>query len=214
MVLGASGQLGRRIVGQATIRGHRVTAQSRDAARLPAPALPPLAEPAAFHPADTARLADMLPGHDAVICALGVDHNGPSTLFSDTTRALISTMPAAGVRRLAVITGAGHGESCGPSWGAGGWLSSRLLAPLFVRQRHPDKDVAEELIAASDLDWTVIRPGPIAEGPLKGGLHAVWPVPPRVQVAAVTRDEVAEFVIDAVEQSRWRHRKPLVGHFA
>jgi hypothetical protein len=145
-----------------------------------------------------------------VVSALGVDHTGPTTLFSDAARALLAAMAAASVHRLVAITCAGHGETCGP----GGWRSNRLIWPLLAQPRHPDKDAQEELIAASDRDWTIIRPGPIAKGPLKGGLHAVWPVPRHVQVAAVTRTEIAEVVLDTVEQHRWRRARPMVGHFA
>lgn len=205
LVIGASGRLGRLIVGEAMIRGHQVTGQSRSAARVPAGAVP-----AVGPPADAGLLAGVVPGHDAVIFALGVDASAPATLFSDATRVLLDAMADAGVRRLVAITGARGGETCSAS----NWLPSRVLYPLFGRDRHPDKDAQEALIAASDLDWTIIRPGPIADGPLKGGLHAVWPVPAHVQVAAVTRGEVAEVVLDAVEQHRWQHAQPLVGHFA
>jgi len=204
-VIGASGRLGRHIVAEAVRRGHLVSGQSRLAGRLS-----PDVQPMVGHADDAQFLAATLPGHDAVVSALGIDHAGPTTLFSDATRALLAAMSTAAVHRLVAITGAGNGESCGP----GGWRSSRLLRSFYARPRHPDKDAQEDLIAASDLDWTIIRPAPIAAGPLKGGLHAVWPVPRHMQVTAVTRSEIAEVVLDAVEQHRWRHARPLVGHFA
>jgi putative NADH-flavin reductase len=204
-VLGASGQLGRLIAGEAMIRGHTVTGQSRHPGRVP-----PGAWPAVGSPLDTGLLARMLPGHDAVVFALGVDHNGPTTLFSDTTRLLIPAMQAAGVHRLVAITGIGAAETRGH----GGWFYNNIIYPLFTRHRYADKSVQEELIAASSLDWTIVRPGPFADGPLNGDLHAIWPLAGDVQVNAVTREEVAEFVIDIVEQHRWAHARPLVGHLA
>lgn len=204
-ILGASGQLGRLIAGEAIIRGHTVTGQSRHPERVP-----PGAWPAVGSPLDTGFLAHMLPGHDAVVFALGVDHNGPTTLFSDATRLLIPAMTAAGVRRLVAITGIGAGETRGH----GGWFYNTIIFPLFTRHRYADKSVQEELIAQSCLDWTIVRPGPFADGPLNGDLHAIWPLADDVQVNAVTREEVAEFVIDVVEQHRWAHARPLVGHLA
>lgn len=203
--MGASGQLGRMIASEAMIRGHAVTAQSRHPARMP-----PGAVPVVGSPLDPDLLARALPGHDAVILALGIDHNGPTTLFSDAARALIPAMRGAGVRRLVAITGIGVGDTRGH----GGWFHNSIIAPLFTRHRDTDRSVQEELIAASELDWTIVRPGPFADGPLKGDLHAIWPLADDVQVNAVTRGEVAEFVIDVVEACRWHHARPLVGHLA
>ncbi|WP_353200218.1 NAD(P)H-binding protein [Sandarakinorhabdus sp.] len=205
LVIGASGQLGRVIVETALNRGHHVSGQSRHPARVPPGALPVAAKPD-----DADVLHKALPGHDAVILALRAGRATPDTLFSDATRALVPAMKAAGIRRLVAITSAGLRETSARA----GWLYNRLIFPLIARDRHPDMAVQEELIAASDLDWTIVRPAPITDGPLKGGLHAVWPVPENVRVAAVTRAEVAEFALDAVEQQRWRHGRPLVGHFA
>ncbi len=204
-VIGGSGLLGRCIAAEAQSRGHAVTAQSRGAARVP-----PWAHPAVGHPCDAEFLAAALPGHDAVFYALGVDHAQPTTLFSDSTRALISAMQAAGITRLVAVTGVGTGESRGH----GGWLYNRIIFPLFNRHRHADKSVQEELIADSTLDWTIIRPGRFTAGPLPGALLAVWPVPPDLQVNAATREEVAEYMLDVMEQNRWPHARPLVGHMA
>jgi len=204
-VIGGSGQLGRLIVGEALLRGHAVTAQSRDGRRVPPPA-----RAAVGHPCDAAFLARALPGHDAVLYALGIDHAQPTSLFSASTRALIPAMRAAGITRLVAVTGIGAGDTRGH----GGWLHNHVIAPLFTRHRNADKNVQEELIALSGLDWTIIRPGPFTAGPLPGALTAVWPVPPDLQVNAVTREEVAEYMLDVVEQHRWPHGRPLVGHLA
>lgn len=205
LVIGASGRLGGAIVSEALSRGHQVTAQSRERRRVPAGALPAVGQPGCPQ-----LLAEIVPGHDAVVFAVGRDRDAPDTLLSDATRALIAAMPAAGPRRLVAITGAPSDQIGSRSR----WLPSRLFSPLFARPRHPDKDVQEDVIAASDLDWTIIRPGPIADGPLPGGLHALWPVPPNVQVAGVTKAELAEFALDAVEHQRWQRSRPLVGHLA
>lgn len=202
-VIGASGHVGSLVVAEALRRGHRVTGQSRDPARVPAGA-----DVAAGSAGDAGFLTNALPGHDAVIFALGVDHRRPTTLFSGSTAALIPAMHKAGVRRLVAITGIGAGETKGH----GGWLYNRVIYPLFTRNRYEDKTRQEAIIAASDLDWTVIRPGPFVKRPAPGPLQALWPIPPGVQVTAITCTETAAFVIDTVEKGTWRHAMPLFGH--
>ena len=110
------------------------------------------------YPASHERmLREVLPGHDAVIFALGVDRRGRTTLFSDATLALVPAMNAAKVRRLIAVTGIGAGETRGH----GGFIYDRLIFPLFTRERYADKDLQERIIEASGLDWTIVRP---AEG--------------------------------------------------
>ena len=91
-----------------------------------------------------------------VVFALGVDATGPTSLFSDATKILITAMQAAGVRRLVAITGIGAGETRGH----GGLIYDWIIFPLFTRHRYADKDRQEALIEASGLDWVIVRPAP------------------------------------------------------
>ena len=67
-VVGATGNVGTRIVNEALGRGHEVTAIARGAARLPPrPGLTPV-EGDAHNPG---HLAGLLHGHDVVVSAVG-----------------------------------------------------------------------------------------------------------------------------------------------
>ena len=46
-------------------------------------------------------------GQDAVVICLGIDRPGRTTLFSETTKAVVEAMGAAAVRRLVAVTGVG-----------------------------------------------------------------------------------------------------------
>ena len=205
-VLGASGGVGRRIVDLLLDRGVEVTAQSRSAEKLAG-----IADRAAVHvfdPRDAAALSDFVTGADAVIFALGVDRGGKTTLFSDTTAALIPAMEAAGVRRLIAITGVGAGETRGH----GGFLYDRIIYPLFTRHRYRDKERQEALIAASGLDWTIVRPAPFAGRPGSDPLQVITEIAPDTRLTAITRDEVARFVVEELESGRHIGRCPFIGH--
>lgn len=204
-VLGASGGTGSRLVEQAVARGHRVTAQTRAAGRITATEA---IDVAVGHPADAAFLARYTPGHDAVILCIGVDGIGRTTLFSDTTNAVVAAMEDAGLRRLVAVTGIGAGETKGH----GGWFYNRIIFPLFTRNRYADKDRQEAIIARSGLDWTIVRPAPFAAKAGEGPLQVLTDIPDGVQLRSITRDEVAGFILDIIEDGGFILRKPFIGH--
>lgn len=206
LVLGATGSVGRLVVAQGLARGHAVTAQTRDTAR--ASALLPAARVIAADPTDAAALAPYCAGQEAVIFALGIDRGGPTTLFSDATRALLAAMAQAGVARLVAITGVGAGETRGH----GGFLYDRIIFPLFTRHRYADKDRQEALIRASCTDWTILRPAPFAATPGAAPMQRVTAIAPTTRLTRVTREEVAAFALDCAEQGLHRREAVFFGH--
>lgn len=204
-VIGASGGVGREVLKQAALRGHRCTAQTRNAAKL---RIGEHASAAVGEPTDKAFLARTLPGHDAVIFVLGIDRIGPTSLFSDAARALIKAMTAAGVSRLVAVTGVGAGETRGH----GGWLYDRIIFPLFTRHRYADKEAQERLFEQSALNWTIVRPAPYKEGAASEPLQVFTTVPRGARLTRVTRAEVAAFILDELQTSRYLRQKPFVGH--
>jgi putative NADH-flavin reductase len=204
LILGASGGVGRLAVDEALARGWRVRAQTRSAGRVAAREGVTVCEGA---PTDAAALARMVAGCDAALFALGVDTTRPTTLFSDATRALVGAMRGAGVRRLVAITGVGAGETRGH----GGWLYDRVIFPLFTRNRYADKERQEALIRDSGLDWTIVRPAAFAARAGDAPFEAHAAVTPDLVLRSVTREEVARFALDALEDAGWIGRAAFIG---
>ena len=194
LVLGGTGRIGRLILEQGIARGHAMTAQTRS----PAPA----------DPRDADALARLASGRDAVIMALGTDTGGLTTLFSDSTRAVLAAMDAAGVARLVAITGVGAGETRGH----GGFLYDRVIFPLFTRHRYADKDRQEALLRDSRCDWTILRPAPFAATPGSEPLHALTEIGPATRLSRVTPAEVPRYALDCVEQGLHRRQAVFFGH--
>ena len=205
-VLGASGAVGSLVVARALARGWAVRGQSRDLARLP-DRIGDFTRHG-LDPCDMGALVPFVAPADAVVFALGSDRPGPTTLFSDATRALIGAMEAAQVRRLVAITGVGAGETRGH----GGFVYDRIVFPLFTRHRYRDKNVQESLIAGSDLDWTILRPAPFAARVPETPLEVHLRIAPDLRLTRITREEVAEFVIDEIETGRHIREAPFIGH--
>lgn len=205
LVLGASGSVGTILLEQGVARGHRITAQTRNPAKLIATAGISVI---AGSPTDEAFLTQHVAGHDAVILAIGIDSIGKTTLFSESARAVIEAMQVARVKRLAAITGIGAGETKGH----GGWLYDRVIFPLFTRNRYADKDRQEAMIERSGLDWTIVRPAPFTAQPGSGPLHVVTDIPERLQLRSIARAEVASFILDCMEEGSYLRQKPFIGH--
>lgn len=206
LLLGASGGVGRRLMVRGGERGHVVRAQTRDAARLAdAPAGIEVRE---ANPTDAASLRSLVAGQQAVVMALGATPGRRTTLFSDVTEGLIGAMQAEGVGRLVAITGVGAGETRGH----GGPLYDLIVFPLFTRPLYRDKDRQERLIRESRLDWVIVRPAPFARHAGDAPLQAIVEVERETRLTRITRDEVATFVLDQLEDDRYLRRPVFIGH--
>src|SRR5262249_9144027 len=65
----------------------------------------------------------------------------------------------------------------GDARGYSGFLFERIFAPRRLRAELADKERQEALVTGSDLDWTIIRPARLTNGPATGRLRA-QPRPP------------------------------------
>ena len=144
---------------------------------------------------DARAVAAAVPGHDAVISALG--HSRPSPEGRDLypgAANIIEAMKAARVSRLIWISSHGVGDSRGRS----GFVFEHIFVPLRLRAEFADKEREEALVTASDLDWTIIRPARLTNGARTGRLRAG----PRLRISirnSVSRADVAGFVLTELE---------------
>ena len=208
LVIGASRGIGLETVKQALAAGHRVRAFARGAASIPieAPALEKIAGDAL----DKAGVTAAVSGADAVIQSLGAPKSLQSllsgtTLFSQATRILIDAMRASGVRRLVTVTGLGAGDSRGH----GSFLYDALLFPLILKRVYDDKDVQEQMIRASGLEWTIARPGLLTGGPATGKARALTD-PRDWRAGSISRADVALFLVREAFERRFVGKTPLL----
>jgi putative NADH-flavin reductase len=188
LIFGASGPLGRAITQAALQAGHQVTGFVRSPGRLGShPGLREMAGDVL----DASSVAAAVPGHDAVISALG--HSSPSPAGRDLhpgTAHIIAAMKTAGVSRLIWISSHGVGDARGHS----GFLFERIFVPWRLRAEFADKERQEALVTASDLDWTIIRPARLTNGPATGRLRAQPRLPVTIR-DSIGRAHVAQFVL-------------------
>jgi len=206
LVIGASRGIGLATVRALLAAGHTVRALARRArdiaiedARL---------EKLDGDALDRATVDRALAGVDAVIQSLGVAFTPEAllkgtTLFSKATRILVDAMRAGGVRRLVVVTGFGAGDSRGH----GGFLYDAVIFPLLLKRVYDDKDVAEQIVRASGLDWTIVRPGGLTNGPATGR-YRVLVEPDSWRAGMISRADVADFLAKQVADTAYFGKTP------
>ena len=207
LVIGASRGIGLAVVKRALERGHSVRAFARSAKRIEIddPRLERV-DGDARSPEDLHRA---LAGTDAVVLSLGVPPGpgfivGPVDLFSSATRALLPAMHETGVRRLIAVTGFGAGDSR-----AAIPLVQRLPFQLVFGRAYADKDIQEQLIRDSGLDWTLVRPG-VLTNCRATGRYRVLPEPATWRNGIVSRADVADFIVAQLDSPDFVHRAPVV----
>jgi putative NADH-flavin reductase len=201
--LGATGRTGRPLVEELLRRGHDVTVLVRDPARLGL-----LAEQVTVVRGDSRdreALRATVAGADAVVSALGPTAKEGS-LHTDTARALVEVLPAAGVKRFVGVSGAGMdvpGDRKSPSAKVVSALMQRFGGPVVK-----DKPAEYEVLAASDLDWTLVRPPRLLDGPATGRVehHAHQ----STRSTKIKRADLATFLADVLEQGLYVRQAPFV----
>ncbi len=201
IVFGATGSVGRHLVEQALSRGHRVTAFARR---------PDALEPMHHHcldrragdVLDRAAVADAVPGHDAVLVALGAGRKG--TVRSIGTRHVVQSMSDSGVRRLLCLSTLGAGDSR-PLLN---FFWKRIMFGLLLRAAYADHEAQEACVRQSGLDWTIVRPAAFTDGPATGAYrHGFTALAPDLMLK-ISRADVADFVLRQVADDTYLRAAP------
>jgi putative NADH-flavin reductase len=192
LILGASGATGMKLVTQALARGHSVTAFSRHPERVGI-ADRRLESFTGDVAEDRTAIARALPGHDAVLSALGRGLSfSPQALMARATANIVRAMEGNGPRRLVFLSafgvGPGHDGATGLSW---------LFFTTLLRGIYADKTAGEAVIRASTLDWTLVNPPILTNDPsvvaCRSGERLELP-----SMAKMSRASTAAFMLDCL----------------
>jgi putative NADH-flavin reductase len=200
LILGATGGTGHALIPQALERGHEVTAFVRSPGKLGA-----LADRVTVRQGDPLRAAELeavLPGHDAVLSALGPPGPGPTTILRDGATSTVEAMRAAGPRRLIVVSAAVLFEDLG--------VLGTLLRRTLLKNVAADSAEMERVVMGSGLDWTIARPPRLTNGAVTGRYRVENEhLPERSALASISRADVAHFLLSELE--RGAHIHHIVG---
>jgi len=196
LIFGATGRTGRELVSQALRRGQNVSVFVRSPGKLTVVDTRLRVVQGDIQRAESIHAA--VPEHDAVLSALGPRSLGPTTLLSDAAREIVGAMQAHGVRRVIWQSSLGVGETRGHL----GPLYNWLLIPLLLRHVFADKERQEAIIRATPLDWTIVQPAALTNGPLTESYRVGVRNCRGRLLPTIPRANVAHFLLEELENPR------------
>src|SRR5688572_23052747 len=204
LLLGITGDTGRSLGEQAVTAGFDVTALVRNPDKL-ASNTRAVRVVTGDLVRDAAVLDTAVRDQDVVISTLGVGQSFKSGgLITQSAPAIVAAMRQHGVRRLIFLSAFGVGAT---------WRDTPLLPRLFIttllRDIYRDKQAGEEAILTSDLDWTIVYPVGLTNGPRTGRYR----VGERLSLRGfphISRADVADFLLRQVEDRSYIRKGVLI----
>jgi uncharacterized protein YbjT (DUF2867 family) len=196
LVLGATGGTGREIVRQALAAGSEVTALVRrpEALDLSHPGLNVVAGDV-LRPADARAV--LRPDH-AVLSALGIGMSRAATrLYSAGTGNVAEAMRAVGARRLVCLSTCALEVS--PAHDAFQRAFTRHVLQRLLVRPYADIRRMETVVAASGLDWTIVRAARLTNAAPKGRYRS-GPTGTLRRAWSVSRADLAGFLLRLVSE--------------
>ena len=204
LLLGATGPTGREVIDQGLEVGYTITAFVRDPAKLPvrhARLRVVVGDVTAEGPA----LEQAVKGQDAVLSALGAGMSfAPRRLMEQAMPRIVAAMEAAGVRRLIFTSAFGVGETYRDTPAMPRLTIATLLSAIYA-----DKRRGEEILERSALDWTLVCPTGLTNGPRTGKYR----VGERLELRGfptISRADVASFLLRELQDPRFLKKEVLI----
>ncbi len=196
VIFGASGKTGTLLTDQALAKGHQVTAFVRRADAM-----------VQKHPnlkiitgnlSDTNKLKEAITGADACISTLGggsLTKHAPEIIAGISK--IIALMEQESVKRFIYLSSIGAGESrylMGPA-------IRFLVANVMLRVPLADHTTNEQSLEKSNLQWTVVRPGGLTDGPKAENLNYGTEKIKLKGSPKISRANVASFILNQLSET-------------
>jgi putative NADH-flavin reductase len=206
LVVGASGGVGQNLVLQAARKGHEVTAYVRCLSKAGAKqASVKVIEGDIF---DGLSLGQALQGQDAVLSALGAPASSRQKVRSEGNRLLVRMMEALGIRRLISLSSFGVGDSRNllPAF------YKHFLVPFYLDEAFKDHELQEQVIAQTNLQWTIVRATALFDGSHSGQYRHGLTLSAGGIKNKISRADVADFIVKQLETDMYIGKAPFVSY--
>jgi uncharacterized protein YbjT (DUF2867 family) len=195
-VLGAGGQLGREVVRALAVHRHAVVAAVRR------PPTAPLGSSVEIRLMDAQKESDVrtaIAGCDAVVNAIGAGTLRRNVVESTTTTRAVAAAQDVGVARYIAMSAG----MVALDW----FFFKYVLRPLIFRHIVAEHRRVEEIVQASGLTWTIVRPPKLTNGRATGYAASLEPHP---RLFSAARADVAAFIADELRNNAYVRRAVFV----
>jgi len=204
LIIGASRGIGKALLEETSKDGHQVRVLARRPEKIDTTdnALEVVQGDVRDLEAVQSAIRDM----DVVCSCIGVPITfKPVDLFAVAARNLVQAVEQQPGLKLIAVTGIGAGDSKGH----GGFLYDRIFKPLFLRTIYEDKDREEEIIRGSTIEWLIVRPAGLTNGPRTGKYRVITDLEGSV-ATRISRRDVADFILSEMVQPTQFGKTPLI----
>ncbi len=207
VIFGGTGRTGVRLAAHAVAAGHAVRIVGRSAGVVGGV---PGADAFQADATDEEAVRRAVAGADVVALSLSIPRAGPSPfarvtgppdLHSRSARAVVAALAGTGARLLKISA-----QGVGPSAPRAGWGFRALVAVSNLGPAFADHAVADDVVAASPLAWTIVHPPALSDGPGTGGVDAGELVTTGT-FTTLSRDDLAQWLITAAPDAAWHRRR-------
>jgi putative NADH-flavin reductase len=205
LIFGASGKTGHELVSQGLKRGHTVTAFVRDPEKLKIQH-----QNLKVHQgnvADYQSVYDAVKNQDAAVSALGTSKPlRKDKEFVEGIKNIVEAMQKQNVKRIIYESYMGvheNKEEIG--------ISHHIIA-FIVKNEVEEHEINEAVIQRSNLEWTIVRAPLLTKRKFTGKYRHGERILPKSPFAAISRADVADFMLSALEERKYVWRKPRIMH--
>lgn len=156
--LGATGRTGQEVVKQATELGYDIVAYVRSPEKMK---IQKNVEIVQGELNDDKKMEQAMTSCNAVLVTLGNPVKDSSAdLFGSLMPRLVKIMGKAKVKRIVSLSSMGTGETI-----LNVSYPYKIGVKTFLKGNQADHEKGEKYLAESNLDWTLVYPGPLFDGP-------------------------------------------------
>ncbi|NJM63208.1 MAG: SDR family oxidoreductase [Oscillatoriales cyanobacterium RU_3_3] len=203
LIFGATGETGRELVKQALAQGNAVTAFVRDSAKLDMQH--PNLKIVEGNITDTTTVERVVQGQDAVFSTLGSRSLKKNPALVKGVYTIVRAMEKQGVRRFVYQSSLGVGNSREHL----DFLVRYIVIPLVLRNAIADHEEKEQIARQSSLDWVIVRPAGLTNGPHTGNYRHGESMK---YGAKISRADVADFMLKQATDTTYLHKTPGISY--